>query len=159
VSRRGPAPGALSLVEVVFATALLLILLLGAFSALASSRRGELFAREHQAASDAAFRLVDEVASAPFGELVVGVTAHPVPYGPATLPPAEASFFPPNVDDPATPADEARHAMRVIVRDGPVPNDYDGDGAPDLLEVEAIVAWKGADGSNLLVSAQRLRAR
>jgi hypothetical protein len=66
------------------------------------------------------------------------------------LPPADGGSF----ELPAS-----TNALRVMLREGTDPNDYDGDGAPDVIEIEVIVAWKSFDGANAKVSAKRLRAK
>ncbi len=152
---------ALTLVEIVFATALLVILLTGLFAALGSARKAEVWSREHQAASDAAFRTLEELAATPYGALTPGIAAFEVPYGEGgtTLPAADASFYPLQDDPDTADVDESTWAGRLIVREGPGLNDYDGDGTADVLELEAVVAWRGHDGSNNWVAASRLRNR
>ncbi len=169
----------LTLVEVVFSTGLLGVLLAGLFAALGSARRAELYSREHQAASDQAFQLLESHAATPFGTLLelcrdgatpdgysaVHTQAFDVPYGQSattSLPPADEAFYPRNADDPDTPADEAAYAARVFVRvptTGTVELDGDADAVPDVVEIEVVVAWKGNDASNGKLSVKRTKVR
>ena len=143
----------MTLIEVVMAAGLLMVLLSGLFASLATARRVEVLTRERQAASEAASRVLDRLtADTQFGDLVRGtevpVYAFDVPYGPTSLPAAQAAYWPRNLDDPDTAADESAFAGHVSVTDLAIDGDYDGDGVADAVDVRVTVAWRSVDGSN-----------
>jgi len=142
----------LSLVEIVFAVALLTIFFTGMFGTLTMTQRAEVSTREHQMASLAAHRKLDELLSiSDFSRLPsssVGAEdiegeAFDVTYvsgvdldgdlaytgtgerAPVFLPPAEASFWPLN---PGGASGRAGH-VQVWRHEN---YDFDGDGVDDL---------------------------
>lgn len=152
----------LTLVEVAVAVALLAILLLGLFATLRASRQVGVVSHEHQAASEAAFRQLDLIMSTPLLDDVlrepgggdVAAYAFHVRYKGTNLQPADPSYLPHNPDNPATPGlNEATMAghVRVVELDADgdsAPDDYDGDGKADYLEVQVVVAWRSAGGGS-----------
>lgn len=141
-----------TIIEVAVALALLAAVLVGVFSVLSVSLRADTAAREHRAASDAAFtqlelRLADDfdaVVRAPAQGFPVRVQAG---HGETHLTPAPTTFFDPEEDDPAC----AGH-VRVV-------SDPDGSGSSNLLEVRVTVAWRSHDGTDRRVDVVSRRAR
>jgi len=142
----------LSLIEVVSATAVLTVFLLGMFSALATNQVAEVESRERQAASEAAFRQLDLVTEVPEIDEVsrnasdqdttaVAAYEFDVPYGVGT-------FL------PSANAGEKAGRIFVIERgsydDDDGDEDVDDDDSQDLLEIRAEVRWTTARGVNEL---------
>lgn len=166
-----------SLVEVVIATGMLAVFLLGLTSALQLGQQSATLAREQQAALEAANRQLDLITSAGDVDQIlrvagtggggakdVGEYAFAVPYGEGALSPASAAYLPLNPDAAGTAGDESQLPGHVRViedvdGDGVIggDEDLDGDGSVDYLEVRVVVAWRsaalgGADQSLELVS-------
>lgn len=145
-----------TLVEIVVATALLAILILGLSVTMTASNSSETWSREQQAASEAAFAQLDLVRSTPIDSIQtngggdVAAYAFDVPYHGINLKPAAAAFEPLNA---APNAGRPGH-VRVIDR-----GDYDGDGRQDLYEVQVVVAWRSLKLGNqrLVVSSMVTR--
>lgn len=148
----------MTLVEVATSVALLGLLLTGIFATLATAQRAETFTRERQAASSAAFNYLDLVAAHPdfTGTKITwdGQAFH-VPYGAATLPPASSPI---NAGADKEKAGRIQVVELDLDGDGEA-DDYDADGAADLIEVRVTVRWKSSDGSDQRIEALVRRTR
>lgn len=167
----------MTLIEVAIATSVLSVLMLGLLSSLNVAQRSSFYVQERQAALEAAQRQLDLVTSAGDIDAILRVPgvgsgaiknvteyAFQVPLRGSTLAPATATWLPLNADDPATSVDEREFAGHVRViedvdGDGVLTSDedFDDDGAVDLIEVQVIVAWRskaldGADSQVELIS-------
>lgn len=148
----------MTLVEIAVSLALLAVLLTGVFATLAAAQRAEIATREHQAVSAAVFKRLDVVASHPSfsGTLTTwnGATFH-VRYGEHVLQPATSPL-----NAGANREKVGRIEVVAVDVDGDdVPDDYDGDGSPDLIEIRIVVAWRSGDGSDRQYDALVRRAR
>ena len=152
-------PRALSLVEVTFSLGLLMTLLAGLFSTLGAAQQAEALTHERRAADLAASQILDSAAgSADFGDLRAtweGYAFHVPLQGGANLPPASV---------PINSGAEAARAGRVQVvevdRDGDsIPDDYDGDGSADALEIRVSVVWRSRGGSTQRLELVTRRTR
>lgn len=172
----GPrARAALSLVEIVFATSLLVILLAGLFATVGSSRTAEAMVRERQAASEAAITKLDELTSVGFDALEVGANqadrAFHAPYkGPTG---AVANLLPPRSTAPGVVASRDlngtdssgvdRSAMVghvSISKPSDVPADRDGGAeSVDIVDISVYVVWTSIDGSVQRLGVSTRRAR
>jgi Tfp pilus assembly protein PilV len=123
----------LSLLEVVFALAVLAVALLGLAATLGATQHTVSSTTEHQAASREAFRHLDLVMATPFGS-----TADV--WDGATFP-VEG---PGGVDLPASSSLQAKGMTRAGRVDISV--DPDGDGSTSLLEARVTVSWKDVTG-------------
>lgn len=145
-----------TLVEIVVAMALMAVLLLGLSVTLVHSQQSEVWSREHQAVSEAAFTQLDLVRSTPFatistnGGADVAAYAFNVRYQGSTLRPADAAFEALN----AAPNAAMPGHVRVIDR-----GDYDGDGTQDLYEIQVVVAWRSAKLGNQRVRISSMVTR
>lgn len=155
--RRRPRPQGqgLTLIEVVIATGILSIFVLGMFSALTSAQRADVLTREHAAASEACFSMLDAVLG---GAVPDSSGAVEVPFAvdvkttAGARPLVPASPYP---DDPWTFL--GRTAPTTVSQPGiAVARIVEGE---DLMEVRVTVAWRAADNTNqrLEVVSRRLR--
>lgn len=160
----------LTIVEVTVALALLSVVLAGAFGALAVSQRADVAAREHRAASDAAFDALEAYLGTQDLEAMIarGASAFHAAvdtgHGAVNLTPASAGFFDPGGDDPAM----AGHVRLVLDPDEPAPptppaeeesEDLDAALTVELVEVQVTVAWRSHDGADRRVDVVSRRAR
>lgn len=153
----------LTLVEIVVAIAVLSVLVLGMFQTLNSAQRYDMLAREHQAASEAAFRELDFLMAYPTFDSIADITsAFHVAYkssgGEVNMSPAPSSYFPLNTDNASTTSiDESLMAGHITtVRNPSIGSTALGD---DIIQVNITVAWRGADGGSQRVDLVTMRAR
>ena len=149
----------LSLIEVVVAVAMLGLFMLGSTATLANAQRAEGFTREHQHASEAAYRQLDLIMSTPSIDGIatgqrngsdIATLAFHVAYQGANLIPADAAFVPPNPEAGGGESTMAGHVRVVeldLDGDGAV-DDYDLDGRADIVEVRVVVAWREGNGGS-----------
>ncbi len=159
--RRPSAREALTLIEVVIAVAILSVILLGMFSAIASAQQADRLTREHAAVSEAAFNVMDEMLTGgvpedgdPARVLQFPVTIN-TGRGQVDLLPARS--FPTDLWTLAgatapAPVTEPGVAVAYIKVDGDAAN-------TDLMEVRVLVAWQSADGSDQRVELVSRRVR
>ena len=157
--RRLGSRAGMTLIEVVTALAVLAVLLTGLFATLAAAQRTEVATREYQAASAAVYQRLEVVAShRSFSDTLTtwnGAAFH-VPYhDDLPLPPAAT---------PLNAGADAEKAGRIEIVEVDVdgdgaPDDFDGDGSADLIEIRVVAAWRSVDGSDRRVEALVRRSR
>jgi prepilin-type N-terminal cleavage/methylation domain-containing protein len=164
VRHRRRSDRGLSLVEVVVAVGVLSIILLGLMASFASAQRADLLTREHQAASEAAFKQMDTLLMNPNFDAVPTKGHFHVQFkstgGAVNLKPAEtppAGYEVP-VDGSGDATLETGHytALQMTATNG-----FSGDqllGA-DCMQLSVTVAWRGADGSDQRVDLVTMRVR
>lgn len=147
----------LTVVEVTVALAVLTMLLVGVFGAMSVAMRADIAAREHRAASDAAFAQLERRLAEPDFEAVAteGADGFHVTLDVAgqgsrpKLAPAARTFFDPGPD-------EATMAGHVRVVRNPDRETPPSDG---LIEIRVTVAWRSHDGSDRRVDVASRRSR
>jgi type II secretory pathway pseudopilin PulG len=159
MSARKPASRreALTLVEILFALAVLSILLLGVFATLATAQKASIMARERAAASESCFRQLDLVLANPTFDAVADTSGvFEVEYdtgrGGVHLA-AAADPYPTELESVRPPASHDKPGTVVTVRDP------DGDGSAGVLEVRVTVAWRSVDNTNQRLDAVARRLR
>jgi hypothetical protein len=174
--QRGRRAG-LTVVEVAFALGVLMILLAGLFTTLSMSRSAEEAAREDQAATEAVFRVQDDLAALPYDTLIqaaldtdedplAGWVAVPQfafgvqrARGGQDMAPASDDFEPLNIDWPDSVRDESTLVGHVYLRQDPDDHGADGEPSENLLEIRVIAAWRAADGGERRVESVTRRTR
>lgn len=149
----------LTIIEVAVALALLAGVLVGVFAGISVALRADAAAREHRAASDAAFtqlelRLADDfdaVVGAPATGFHVRLEAG---HREVVLTPASRTFFDPGEDDPTM----AGH-VRVVTDPDAAHRGDEASPSNNLLEVRVTVAWRSHDGTDQRVDVVSRRAR
>jgi Tfp pilus assembly protein PilV len=148
----------LTLVEVVFASGVLSIIMLGVFSALSSAQRADMITRERQAVSEKAAEMLDAMLAydaPPAGtgvavafdvtlDLAGTIKLKPAPDD-ATVAATWAWSLDPSA--PSTPTMGGVAAVRAGVDTRPGSNDAAGN--TDLLEARVVFAWHPADGQGV----------
>lgn len=159
----------LTLIEIVMATAVLSIVLLGMFGAMDSSQRADVLTRERAAAAEACHSMLDSVLTGPMPgsgnalELAFAVNYDTgngnVPLKPATTYPSDPWTFKGSGSGAPMLAGVAVAGVAIVKGGVNV-----GDGTPNedntnLIEARVLVAWRSADGSDQRVEATSRRVR
>lgn len=136
----------LTLIEVVFASAILSVLLLGLFSSMAHAMRMDALSREREAATRAAMQELDDRVMAVSTDTAFDALVTPTPLdvsfhvaldtgnGQVNLTPAQTS--PAN----ASPSTQVGRLTVTELTEGTY------DGVVHLIQARAVVRWRGSDG-------------
>jgi type II secretory pathway pseudopilin PulG len=166
--RRPSRRDGLTLVETVIATGVLAVLLLGTYSTLGVSQKTTVLTRERNAATEVAFRQLDDLMSLNFDEVaVISHREFTAQYDTGQVDGAGvAQSAPLRVASPypftrPTGANAAFPGQITVVQDPPIDRTNPGAGTcgPDVLELRVTVAWRCADGTNTRVDAVTRRVR
>ncbi len=166
--RRPSTRDGLTLVETIVATSLLAVLLLGTYSTLGVSQKTAVLTRERNAATEVAFRQLDDMMSLNFDEVAaLGHREFTAEYDTGQADGAGVAMSVPlRVARPypftrPTGANAAFPGQVTITQDPPIDGTNPGLGTcgPDVLELRVTVAWRCADGSNARVDAVTRRVR